>query len=68
MKRIQKSKMVITLVKYLLIFGGLCVMVLGFVKDIDLLTFAGLFLVFAPLIAGCSVIKLINRIKKINPK
>jgi hypothetical protein len=59
--------MVITLVKYLLIFGGLCAIVLGFVKDIDLLTFTGLFLVLAPLMVGGSVIKLISRNKKINP-
>jgi len=39
-------------------------MVWGFLKDIDLLTFAGLFLVAAPLMLGGFVIKLINRNKK----
>lgn len=53
--------MVTTLIKYILIFGGLCIIVLGFVKDMDLLTLAGLFLVVAPLMLGGFVIRLINR-------
>jgi hypothetical protein len=55
--------MFIKIVKYILIFGGCCVIVFGFVKDIDMLTFAGLFFVVAPLIFEGSVIKLINRNK-----
>jgi hypothetical protein len=55
--------MFIKIVKYILIFGGCCVIVFGFVKDIDLLTFAGLFFVNAALILEGFVIKLINRNK-----
>lgn len=60
--------MLIKIVKYILIFGGCCGIVFGFVKDIDLLTFAGLFFVVAPLMLGGFVIKLINRNKKLIKK
>lgn len=60
--------MVITIVKYLLIFGGLSLTVLRFVKDIDLLTLTALLLMIALLMVGGSVIKLINRNKKIIQK
>ncbi len=55
--------MFIKIVKYILIFGGCGVIVFGFVKDIDLITFAGLFFVVAPLMLEGSVIKLINKHK-----
>jgi hypothetical protein len=55
--------MIIKIVKYILIIGGCCVTVFGFVKDIDLLTFAGLLFVVAPLMLEGAITKLINRKK-----